>query len=98
MRSNSPVRFIFLIQLLIGIVLITPVTYAAKNQKPIANAGIDQTVGLSSTVKLDGTGSADPDGVISKFQWTQTSGTKVKLIDAKTATPSFESVTKLKKK
>jgi hypothetical protein len=41
------------------------------NQPPVANAGTDQTVRVGSTVSLDGTGSADPDGNTPlTFAWT----------------------------
>src|SRR4029078_13552034 len=44
------------------------------NQPPVANAGSDQTITLpTNSVSLSGSGS-DPDGTISSYQWTQTSG------------------------
>jgi PKD domain len=42
---------------------------AQVNQRPIANAGPDQTVQPGSTVTLDGTGSSDPDGTITSYSW-----------------------------
>lgn len=47
----------------------------AVNQKPVANAGPAQTVGLDgATVNLDGSGSYDPDGSIIEYSWYQSSG------------------------
>jgi hypothetical protein len=45
------------------------------NQAPTANAGTDQTVNEGDNVKLDGSGSSDPDGTIASYSWTQTAGT-----------------------
>ena len=43
--------------------------------KPKADAGPDQLIYLpTSTVKLDGTKSADPDGSIASYEWTQLTG------------------------
>jgi len=39
------------------------------NQKPIADAGEDQTVNPGATVTLDGSGSSDPDGYIVTWTW-----------------------------
>jgi hypothetical protein len=41
---------------------------------PIADAGEDQVVEGNNTVKLDGTKSSDPDGVITSYQWIQIGG------------------------
>lgn len=75
-------------------IFVTPVTEAASNKKPIANAGIDQTVGFSTSVVLDGGRSYDPDGIIKKYQWTQIKGSKVTLARALTARPTFKSPAK----
>ncbi len=40
------------------------------NSAPIANAGLDQTVVIGSTINLDGRLSIDPDGDIITFAWT----------------------------
>lgn len=37
---------------------------------PMADAGLDQTVTIDTTVQLDGTGSAHPDGTLSVYEWT----------------------------
>ena len=77
--------------IVVFIFLYSNVAYAAVNKKPIANAGIDQTVFFSSTVTLSGSQSSDNDGTIKSYQWTQTSGKKVTLNNAATATASFTS-------
>ncbi len=72
-------------------VTINPV--AGLNTPPIANAGPDQNVVSASSVNLDGTGSADPDGSIVSYAWQQTVGTAVTLSAADTATPLFDAPT-----
>ncbi len=59
------------------------------NQPPTANAGSDQTVNAGDTVTLDGSGSRDPDGNITSYSWTQTSGPAVTLNDANTCNITF---------
>ncbi len=61
-----------------------------------ANAGPNQAVGISSVVRLDGTGSTSPSidtagESISAYQWTilESPGTTPALIDATTVTPTF---------
>lgn len=63
------------------------------NADPIANAGADQTVRATSTVTLNGTASADPDGTIASYAWTQTGGTTVALSSASVASPTFTAPT-----
>src|SRR5690606_12307412 len=67
------------------------VTYKASsaNQAPTANAGPDQVVTVSSTVTLDGTGSSDPDGTITDYQWKQISGPSVTLSSSTASKPTF---------
>ena len=77
--------------IIIFILLYSNIIHAAANKKPIANAGIDQTVFFSSTVTLSGSQSTDPDGTLKSYQWTQTSGKKVILTQAKSAIASFTS-------
>jgi large repetitive protein len=60
----------------------------AVNDRPIANAGLDQTVNSGDTVTLNGAASTDADGSIS-YSWRQTSGPSVNLIRANTPTPAF---------
>ncbi|HET7370743.1 MAG TPA: M36 family metallopeptidase, partial [Gammaproteobacteria bacterium] len=57
-------------------------------EPPVANAGPDQTIGRGLGVKLDGSGSSDPEGSIT-FQWKQISGQPVELSDATAAAPTF---------
>ena len=57
---------------------------------PVADAGGDVTVALGAAVKLDGSGSSDPDGDELSYEWEQTGGPGVTLADADTATVSFE--------
>ena len=73
----------------IGTVKVIDVYIPVSNQPPIANAGTNQTVNASDKVTLDGSGSSDPDGNITKYSWMQTSGPAVTLADADTSTPSF---------
>ena len=41
----------------------------AADGGPLAAAGLDQEVGVETTVQLDGTGSSHPDGRIDGYQW-----------------------------
>lgn len=51
------------------------VNAAPVNQAPVANAGADISITLPvNTANLDGTSSSDPDGTISNYNWSQTSG------------------------
>jgi hypothetical protein len=60
------------------------------NNKPLANAGEDQSVYRASSVTLNGNGSSDPDGDTPlTYQWTQTGGTTVTLSGDTTASPTF---------
>jgi hypothetical protein len=62
------------------------------NQRPIANAGPDQTVNVGTQVVLDGSGSHDPDGDTLSFQWRFSSsppGSMATLSNATTPNPSF---------
>lgn len=52
-----------------------------SNNKPRANAGLDQTVYIGQTVYLNGILSEDQDGDPLTYKWTQIAGTPVNLID-----------------
>lgn len=56
---------------------------------PVANAGPDQTVNKRVTVKLNGSGSYDPDGSIVSYRWRKISGPLVRLLNASSAIASF---------
>ena len=51
----------------------------SENQSPVSNAGPDQTTSYNQIVTLDGSVSADSDGTISSYAWSQISGTGVEL-------------------
>ena len=70
-------------------------TAQAVNQKPIADAGIDQTVAISTNVTLSGAQSSDSDGTIKTYQWTQTKGSKASLKNPKTVNSTFTSPKKI---
>ena len=60
------------------------------NQAPLSNAGSDQTVTVGSTVTLNGTASADPDGHTPlSYAWQQTGGPAVTLNSSTVAQPAF---------
>jgi len=59
------------------------------NNRPVADAGADQTVQEGSPVVLNGSNSFDPDAETLSFSWVQTAGTAVSLPGANTANPSF---------
>lgn len=62
---------------------------APANRSPRANAGQDQTVDAGSTVTLDGSGSSDSDGSVASYQWAQTTGPTVTLLNDDAASASF---------
>jgi hypothetical protein len=76
--------------LLVGLGVGFTSAQAQVNHVPVANAGPDQTVNESSTVRLDGTASSDPDGdPITYYSWIQIAGTPVTLSDTSSAQPTF---------
>ena len=56
---------------------------------PVANAGPDQTVFVSSNVQLDGSASSDPNNDPLTYSWQQTSGPTVTLSSTTTVNPTF---------
>lgn len=69
------------------------VTVEARNNSPVANAGMDQVVAFGSgPVSLDGSMSFDPDGSIASYLWEEVAEPgkeRVTLSDADTANPFF---------
>jgi hypothetical protein len=64
------------------------------NLAPIANAGPDQTVFVSTLVTLDGSASTDTDGHLPlAYRWTQTSGTPIVLSSNIISRPTFTAPT-----
>jgi hypothetical protein len=60
------------------------------NQVPVANAGTDQIVQANSgIVILDGNSSSDPEGGALTYQWAQTSGKPVQLLESNLVSASF---------
>jgi len=72
----------YLLFLLATIVLSAGVTgVVAADDGPLAAAGLDQEVGVNTTVQLDGTGSSHPDGRIDSYEWS------IETPDGRTMTP-----------
>ncbi len=65
------------------------ITVTNTNRPPLAEAGSDQDVTVSSLVTLNGSGSSDPDNDPIDYAWTQTGGPTAALADNTTATPTF---------
>lgn len=59
------------------------------NQPPQARIDAPDTATAGELVSLDGSASSDPDGSISSYAWSQTSGTPVALTNSSEATTSF---------
>ena len=64
---------------------------ASANQAPTANAGSNQSVDAGTRVTLNASGSTAGSYPIVSYEWTQTQGDSVSLIDLNTATPEFTS-------
>ena len=68
------------------------VTIMTINNPPVAGAGVDQTVGLGTTVQLDGSGASDPESDPLTYQWTIVSapvGSAAVLSDATLVNPTM---------
>jgi subtilisin family serine protease len=59
------------------------------NRPPVADAGADHALANLLTGTLDGTGSTDPDGMITGYQWRQVNGEPVEIRNAETAIATF---------
>jgi serine protease len=59
------------------------------NAAPTAEAGDAQSVAIGERVQLDGSASADSDGIIESFAWTQTDGPSAELEGSDSANASF---------
>jgi hypothetical protein len=66
----------------------------AKNIPPQANAGADFAVSAKDFVQLDGTSSREPDGIISRYQWTQIGGAHLDIANANAAITGLTGYTK----
>lgn len=58
---------------------------AVKNIPPQANAGEDLVISSKDIVQLDGTASREPDGIISRYHWTQIGGSPVVIANPQAA-------------
>lgn len=68
------------------------VTITTTNSAPVANAGANQTVPVTATAQLDGSGSTDVDGDPLTYAWsfvTRPAGSQTTLTGANTVAPSF---------
>lgn len=65
------------------------ITVKHINLKPTANAGTTQEVKAGTQVILDGSGSSDSDGNVTKYSWQQKAGPTVALTSQTTAKASF---------
>jgi len=83
-------RSIALAVLLVGAGVTAPVA-AGDDGRPLADAGLDQTATVGSTVYLDGGGSLDPDGEIVAYNWSieTPSGATITPSDPTSATTRF---------
>ena len=64
-----------------------------QNGDPVANAGVDQIVGVNTTVKLDGSSSTDPEQESLTYKWTFVSipkGSQAKFSKDDSPKPTFQ--------
>ena len=69
MKSTPIIVFLLIIIIALAAVTLTPLGKIFLNQKPIAEAGPDQTVLVKKPIFFDGSGSKDLDGYIVKYLW-----------------------------
>jgi hypothetical protein len=55
--------------LVAAILALSGVAVGGSNERPLADAGLDQRVAAGETVRLDATGSRDPDGNVTGYDW-----------------------------
>lgn len=73
-----------------GAVTTATADLTVQNVAPVANAGVDQTRSLSSTVTLNGSGSTDDNGDALTYGWQQTGGSPIVTLSNPTAhSPTF---------
>ena len=68
------------------------VSITTENSRPVAKAGLDQTVAVGTTVQLDGSESHDADGDALMYQWSlsaKPAGSTAALSDANAVNPAF---------
>jgi len=70
-----------------------PVKKAEKNLPPVANAGNDMAITTKDFVQLDGTASVEPDGLISRYHWSQVSGKPATIVNPHAAISAVEGIT-----
>jgi PKD repeat protein len=73
----------------VAVVLTLELNVEETNAQPTANAGENQTVDAGALVFLYGGASFDPDDESLTYEWAQTSGVPVNLLDAHAVTASF---------
>ena len=57
------------LSLVVALLALSGVAAGDGNEPPLADAGLDQHVAAGETVRLDATGSRDPDGNVSGYNW-----------------------------
>ncbi len=70
-----------------------PAKKTEKNLPPIAHAGQDLTISATDFAQLDGTASVEPDGLISRYRWTQVAGKPVTISNPYAAISAIEGAT-----
>lgn len=87
--SNPRIQWTTLMVALIALFTLSPVKAQPQDGRPVADAGLPRYA-ATDLVRLDGTGSFDPDGSGAlSYTWRQISGPSVAIVDANTATPTI---------